>query len=121
MPLINSQGAVTALSPPDALDPTQSDMTSVGDVLMVAFAFDSPVDGKAFSAAALLRAEGYGGTLIGVGPVGLDRLAYGFRAGFDVLELTDDEWQQLQPHHLSPFPHHYQPETRPSQPLKKSA
>lgn len=121
MPLIDSQGTVTAISPSEALDPTQSDTTTVGDVSIIAFAFDTPVDGKAFSAAALLRAEGYSGTLIGVGPVGLDRLAYGFRAGFDVLELTDDEWQQLQPHHLSPFPHHYQPVARSSQPLKKSA
>ena len=121
MPLINPQGAATALTPPDTLDPTNSDLTTVGDLPMMAFAFDSPVDGKAFSAAALLRAEGYTGTLVGVGPVGLDRLAYGFRVGFDVLELTDDEWQQLKPHHLSPFPHHYQPVTPPSQPLKKSA
>ena len=121
MPLINPQGEVNALTPPEALDTTDSDITTVGDLSMIAFAFDSPVDGKAFSAAALLRAEGYTGTLVGVGPVGLDRLAYGFRVGFDVLELTDDEWQQLKPHHLSPFPHHYQPATPPSQPLKKSA
>lgn len=121
MPLINPQGAVTAVTPPEALDPTDSDITAVGDLSMIAFAFDSPVDGKAFSAAALLRAEGYSGTLVGVGPVGLDRIAYGFRVGFDVLELTDDEWQQLKPHHLSPFPHHYQPASLSSQLFKKSA
>lgn len=121
MPLINQHGEKVALSPTMALDPTESDIASVGNRSLITFAFDSSVDGKAFSAAALLRAEGYSGTLLGVGPVGLDRLAYGFRVGFDVLELTDAEWQLLQSHHLSPFPHHYQPQTQSNQPLKKSA
>ena len=41
--------------------------------------------------------------------VGLDRLAHGFRCGFDALEVSDDELAQLKPVHLSPFPGSYQP------------
>ena len=121
MPLINSHGEVISLSHPQPSDPTKTDTDSAAGLSIITFTFDSPVDGKAFSAAALLRAEGYAGTLVGVGPVGLDRLAYGFRVGFDVLEVTDAEWQQLKSHHLSPFPHHYQPENRLNQPLKQIA
>lgn len=108
MPFIDRRGAVVeAPSAPvisvDFFDRTP-DLSEPAMVLI----FDSFVDGRAFSAAALLRAEGYVGVLIGAGEVGLDRLAYGFRVGFDLLWIAPSEQALLQLRHLQPFPHSYQ-------------
>ena len=120
MPLIDDTG-----TPRDAVLPVPVDATAtfrtVRDAAVVALAFDGPVDGKAFSTAALLRAEGYTGILVGVGPVGLDRLAQGFRVGFDLLEVSDRELQQRQHFHLEPFPFYYQPSGLRKPDLKASA
>ncbi len=121
MPLIDVSGSPTSQALPPATGITEANTTSVGHAPVVTLVFDGPTDGKAFSAAAVLRSEGYAGTLVGIGPVGIDRLTQGFRVGFDLLEITDTELQQLKPCHLAPFPHHYQPNPNGHPALKKSA
>lgn len=121
MPLVDQTGKATLPAVPEPTDSGTVTARSAGTAPAINLAFDSPTDGKAFSAAAVLRAEGYTGSLIGTGPVGLDRLAQGFRVGFDLLEVTEQELALLKPHHLLPFPHYYQPGQRQPAQLKKSA
>ena len=121
MPFVDHTGKATAPAIPEPTDSGTVTARSAGAAPAINLTFDSPTDGKAFSAAAVLRAEGYTGSLIGTGPVGLDRLAQGFRVGFDLLEVSEQELALLKPHHLLPFPHYYQPGQQQAALLKKSA
>ncbi len=111
MPLIDTDGTVIGPAPDieSAADMEHTPLADLLDADTVVLLFDSHKDGRAFSWAARLLSRGFRGRLVGVGPVGLDRLAHGFRCGFDALELTDEELTQLKRLHLSPFPGSYQP------------
>ena len=108
MPFIDKAGQV--VEPPvfRVVDPDQFHQTPDNGEAVLGLVFETHVDGRAFSAAALFRSEGFDGQLIGTGDVGLDRVAYGFRTGFDLLWVTDEEFALLGEQHLSPFPSHYQ-------------
>lgn len=108
MPFIDQRGE--AVAPPESItiEIDQFADTPALDATALTLPFESGVDGRAFSAAALYRAEGFEGQLIGTGDIGIDRLAYGFRSGFDLLWITDEELELLSPLHLTPFPDHYQ-------------
>lgn len=108
MPLIDSAGAIAAVSD---LQCTPVDEARLSDLLSksrVILRFESHAEGRPFSWAGLLRSSGYTGQIIGLGAVGLDRLAYGFRVGFDLLEITEAEFEVLSELHLNPFPLGYQ-------------
>jgi len=108
MPLIDSAGAITVVS---NLQCTPLEDARLQDLLpksQVILHFESYGEGRPFSWAGLLRSSGYTGQIIGLGAVGLDRLAYGFRVGFDLLELTEAEFEMLSDFHLNPFPLVYQ-------------
>jgi len=121
MPLIDRLGSVQERALGEVIAPAEASAAVLGAATAATVVFDGVLDGKAFSAAALLRAEGFTGTLIGVGPVGLDRLAQAFRVGFDLLELTERELVLLKPRHLQPFPHYYQPARHGESDFKASA
>lgn len=111
MPLIDADGAVLGPAPDieSAADMQHTALAELLEAETLVLLFDSHKDGRAFSWAARLLSRGFQGRLVGIGPVGLDRLAQGFRCGFDALEVSDDEVKQLKPVHLSPFPGSYQP------------
>ena len=121
MPLIDRQGDVQERALGEVIGPAEASCAALGAATAATLVFDGVMDGKAFSAAALLRAEGFTGTLVGIGPVGLDRLAQGFRVGFDLLELTEGELTLLKPCHLQPFPHPYQPDRQGEPDFQASA
>lgn len=108
MPFVDKSGQV--LAPPKFVSVAIEQFEPVADHAeqAIGLAFESHVDGRPFSAAAMFRSEGYAGWLIGTGEVGLDRLAYGFRTGFDLLWVTPEELALLSVQHLVPFPDHYQ-------------
>ena len=107
MPLIDRDGCVRESPAATSVAAAEASAKAVDHTTTVSLTFDSVMDGKPFSAAAVLRAEGFEGVLVGTGPVGLDRLSQGFRVGFDLLELSATELALLRPCHLAPFPHHY--------------
>ena len=108
MPLITLDGTVISLEIPKVTEPESED---IGDALatdVVALSFAHMNDGVSFSWAGLLRSEGFSGTLIGVGAIGLDRIAYSFQVGFDAVQLSDQEYAELKEIHLRPFESSYQ-------------
>lgn len=109
MPWVNKIGALQAEIQQDPLEINAviAGVWDASDAIVLQFA--SATDGCPLSAAAILRGAGFVGQLIGIGPVGLDRLAFGFRCGFDVLELSEADYRLLKPIHLSPMPFAYQP------------
>ena len=78
-----------------ALDlPSDTDPASLGgrldDVAMIRVAFPSFADGRGFTIARQLRLMGYRGRLRAAGHVIADQYAMARRAGFDVVEISDD-------------------------------
>ena len=57
------------------------------DAVTVRFA--ATQDGRGFSTARLLRANGYGGTLVASGPLEPDQARHAFQCGFDAVVIED--------------------------------
>ncbi len=108
MPFVDPQGQVVDAPEYTVVEIETFDQSTVPEDSALGLPFEGGADGRAFSVAALLRAEGYRGTLVGTGEIGIDRLAYGFRTGFDLLWLAPEELELLGEQHLAPFPSHYQ-------------
>ena len=51
--------------------------------------FAATQDGRGFSTARLLRANGYGGTLVAAGPLEPDQARHAFQCGFDAVAIED--------------------------------
>jgi uncharacterized protein (DUF934 family) len=108
MPLITLNGTVVNLEIPKVTEPESDGIQEALATDVVALSFEHANDGRSFSWAGLLRSEGFSGTLIGVGPIGLDRLACSFQVGFDAVQLSDHEYAELKEIHLRPFESSYQ-------------
>lgn len=77
-------------------------------------ALDFPVfnDGRSYSKAALLRAQGFSGELRAIGDVLIDQAAFMLRVGFDTLQVRHRTTiRRLQQGALNDAPHYYQPGT----------
>lgn len=109
MPFINSRGIVSD-APSHSLWPIDDiEAIDLSHHSAIGLNFDNGNDGRAFSACALVRSAGFTGVVVGTGAVGLDRIAYAFRVGFDLVWLSESDLARLADIHLTPFPAHYQP------------
>lgn len=100
-------GSISALLQPDddalALAPHLATLTDI------AIVFSVFTDGRGYSQAAQLRKRlGYKGRLRAVGDVLVDQVNYMARAGFDEIELRDDQSLEAARKALTQFSAHYQ-------------
>lgn len=90
------------------------DITQLFSVLdrlsLIALDFPAFNDGRSYSKAELLRAQGFKGELRAVGDVLIDQAALMLRSGFDTLEVRHPTaLKRLQAGALVDTPHYYQP------------
>lgn len=90
------------------------DITQLFSVLdrlsLIALDFPAFNDGRSYSKAELLRAQGFKGELRAVGDVLIDQAALMLRSGFDTLEVRHPTAvQRLKAGALVDTPHYYQP------------
>lgn len=109
MPFLNADGLVVSPVEFELTDVSAADLVDATYSGVVGLTFDNTGDGRAFSACALIRANGFQGTIVGLGCIGVDRLTLGFRVGFDLLWVDDDEAKSVKPQHLRPVAQYYQP------------
>ncbi|MGU3574324.1 DUF934 domain-containing protein [Brucellaceae bacterium C25G] len=84
--------------------------SSLDKLTLIALDFPAFNDGRSYSKAELLRAQGFKGELRAIGDVLIDQAALMLRAGFDTLEVRHAPTvKRLQEHTLIDTPHYYQP------------
>ena len=105
--LVHEIKALVDLGPADtAVDLAQTDdpqalADRLGTLALIRVAFPAFSDGRAFTIARRLRALGYTGQLLALGPVIADQYAMIRRVGFDGVEIPDEiaarqPWPQWQ-------------------------
>lgn len=72
-------------------DDLSSLLANAHKLAMIAIEFQTFADGRGFSMARRLRADGYRGEIRAVGDVAMDRIDFMCRVGFNSFELRDDQ------------------------------
>ena len=94
------------LAPEDEVEALE---TRLDGLRLIALAFPAFNDGRAYSAASILRRKyGYTGELRAVGDVRLDQLEQMVRCGFNAFELAEGQDATQAQQRLKGFSHNYQ-------------
>jgi uncharacterized protein (DUF934 family) len=103
----NPLGSISTLLQPD--DDALALASHLATLTDVAIVFPVFTDGRGYSQATLLRKRlGYTGRLRAVGDVLVDQVNYMARAGFDEIELREDQSLEAARKALTQFSAHYQ-------------